>query len=88
MQIDLTSDWAKYCSLTETSISDGMQLALICILLQEAYVKKFIASQALLHMYDVYSNTKLNTPVLVQSLQLSNFGLTHVTVYFSVIIDL
>ena len=39
------------------------------------------------HISNVYSHTKLNTPVLVWSLQLSNFGLTHVTEYFSVTID-
>ena len=40
-----------------------------------------------LRILDVYSHTKLNTPVLVWSLQLSNFGLTHVTEHFSVTID-
>ena len=63
------------------------ELALICILIQEAYVKKFFSKRAFLHILNVYSHTKLNTPVLVWSLQLSNFGLTHVTEHFSVTID-
>ena len=63
------------------------ELAMICILIQEAYVKKFFSKTAFLHILNVYSHTKLNTPVLVCSLQLSNFGLTHVNVHFSVTID-
>ena len=63
------------------------ELALICILIQEAYVKKFFSKRAFLHILNVYSHTKLNTPVLVWSLQLSNFGLNHVTEHFSVTID-
>ena len=41
------------------------ELALICILIQEAYVKKFFSKRAFLHILNVYSHTKLNTPVLV-----------------------
>ena len=63
------------------------KLALICILIQEAYVKKFFAKRAFLHILNVYSHTKLNTPVLVWSLKLSNSGLNHVTKHFSVTID-
>ena len=63
------------------------ELALICILIQEAYVKKFFSKRGFLHILNVYSHTKLNTPVLVWSLQLSNFGLNHVTEHFSVTID-
>ena len=37
------------------------ELALICILIQEAYVKKFFSKRAFLHILNVYSHTKLNT---------------------------
>ena len=37
------------------------ELALICILIQEAYVKKFFSKIAFLHILNVYSHTKLNT---------------------------
>ena len=63
------------------------RIALICILIQEVYVKKFFSKRAVLHILNVYSHTKLNTPVLVWSLQLSNFGLNHIIVHFSVTID-
>ena len=46
-----------------------------------------IKASYFLHIFNVYSHTKLNTPVLVLSLQLSNFGLNHVTENFSVTID-
>ena len=59
------------------------ELALICILIQEGYVKKFFSKRAFLHILNVYShNTKLNTPVLVWSLQLSNFLLNFITKTF------
>ena len=63
------------------------ELALICILIQEAHVKKFFSKRAFLHILNVYSHTTLNILVLVWSLQLSNFGLNHVTEHFSVTID-
>ena len=63
------------------------ELALICILIQEAYVKKFFSKRVFLHILNVYSHTTLNILVLVWSLQLSNFGLNYVTKHFSVTID-
>ena len=54
---------------------------------QEACVKKFSSKNTFLHILNVYSHTKSNTPALVWSLQLSNFGLNHVTEHFSVTID-
>ena len=51
------------------------------------WISMQIKASSFLHILNVYSHTKLNTPVLVWSLQLSNFGLTHVTVHFSVTID-
>ena len=46
-----------------------------------------IKAISFLHILSVYSHTKSNTPVLVWSLQLSYFELTHVNEHFSVTID-
>ena len=43
-----------------------------------SWISMQIKASSFLHILDVYSHTKLNTPVLVWSLQLSNFGLTYV----------
>ena len=52
-----------------------------------SWISMQIKASSFLHILNVYSHTKLNTPVLVWSLQLSNFGLNHVTEHFSVTID-
>ena len=63
------------------------ELALICIPFHEAYVKEFFSERAFLNILNDYGHTKLNTQVLLESLQLSNFELNHVTENFSVTID-
>ena len=52
-----------------------------------SWISMQIKACPFLHILNVYSHTKLNTLVLVWSLQLSNFGLNHVTEHFSVTID-
>ena len=52
-----------------------------------SWISIWIKASSFLRILNVYSHTKLNTPVLFWSLQLSNFGLTHVTKHFSVTND-
>ena len=54
-----------------------------------SWISMQIKVSSFLHILNIYlySHTKLNTLVLIWSLQLSNFGLTHVTKHFSVTID-
>ena len=52
-----------------------------------SWISMQIKASSFLHILNVYSHTKLNTPVLVWSLKLSNSGLNHVTKHFSVTID-
>ena len=52
-----------------------------------SWISMQIKASSFLHILNVYSHTKLSTPVLVCLLQLSNFGLTHVTKHFSLTID-
>ena len=59
------------------------ELALYCILIQEAYVKKFFSKRAFLYILNVYSHSKLNTPVLIWSLQLSNIKQSCHQTFFS-----
>ena len=60
-----------------------VESCLTAVIRRELVCSTWISMQIL----NDYSHTKFNTPVLVWSRQLSNFGPTHVTVHFSVTID-